>query len=517
MNVLGKREHEDEDDAEKPDQKCIKLSEDERNARFAALCTDRRQHILTKVLNKLSDQDLNLLESVNSSCTDVEKIKTAIKLRTKFKLSVRLGDDHNDSSYYIENGLRRVYPYHYLYQSYAKRRWVGRKLRDVITSEFRDISQDKLKWRFDKEKILINGDPIGFDYVLKDNDNIANRVHRHELPVLATPIKLIYEDKDTIVIDKPPSIPIHTCGRYRHNSVLGILRAEHNIHMPKVVHRLDRLVSGVLLLAKTTARAHFLEESIKNREVEKVYVCRVAGEFPLGDHADDGEITVNQPLETIPGKIGITVVLDGAKSSTTIFKRLNYNGKTSAVLCRPKTGRMHQIRVHLQYLGYPIVNDNLYNCPSFGPERGKGGRYGKSLKQLSADVVLMHRANTWLIDEHADITDLPDDGPSEKRTQADTDTKSDKTIQFTSDSEREETMAALSHYFTNESWKDLEEKWKFDPAKYVKDPTCRDCSDEFHDPPPRSLYLYLHALKYSGAGWSYESEMPVWAKDSWQY
>jgi 23S rRNA-/tRNA-specific pseudouridylate synthase len=216
---------------------------------------------------------------------------------------MRLPEDMNDSSYYIENGLRKVYPYPYLYQTYTKRRWIGRKLKDVLKEEFRDITDEQMKMRFDLSDILVNGVPVKADHVLKDNNFISNRNHRHELPVLATPIKKIFEDDDTLVIDKPPSVPIHPCGRFRHNSVVSILAKEYGYKTLKVVHRLDRLVSGVLILAKNLNQAHKLEVMIRRREVQKKYVCRVAGEFPFGDPSDGGYITVDNCLSTFVARL----------------------------------------------------------------------------------------------------------------------------------------------------------------------------------------------------------------------
>lgn len=520
MNGGDKRSHHGSPESEEPHPKCIKISEPANLEKYGFLKHGKGRSIPKGILQKLTTQDIELLEGVKTSCTDLDKIRSAIQLRMRHRLSVRLPEDNEDSTYYMRDGLRRVYPYNYLYQSYAKRRWVGRKLRDVLKEEFRDIPDEQLDERFDRSRVLVNGQAIKKDYVLRDNDFIANRNHRHELPVLSTPIKIIYQDKDTLVIDKPPSIPIHPCGRYRHNSVINILRKEYKFQDVKVVHRLDRLVSGVLIIAMNSGRANLLENSIKNRDVRKEYVCRVEGEFPSGDPDDDSQITIDQPLETIPGKIGITVALQGGKQSITKFKRLNFNGKTSAVLCKPLTGRMHQIRVHLQYLGYPIVNDTLYNCSSFGPERGKGGKYGKSLAQLSKDILSKHRASCWVISEDSDLIGLNEIQEEEMKGEASSSgetSEESKIRQFTSEDERQETMSALAHYFNNESCKDLEEKWKYDPGKLDDDPTCRDCQDKFHDPPLRNLYLYLHALKYSGSGWCYESEMPVWAQESWKY
>lgn len=500
-------------DDDQPSAKQVKKENSSLEDRITSLKHGKGRPIPSSVVKHLSEEDVDLLENVKTSSTDLVKIKAAIQLRIKHRLSIRLPEDNNDSTYYCENGLRSVYPYSYLYQTYAKRRWIGRKLTDVLRQEFRDISDDQLKARFETDRILVNGRTANLEHIIKDSDFICNRTHRHELPVLGTPIKFIHEDKDVLVIDKPPSVPIHPCGRYRHNSIINILEKEYGKPGVKVVHRLDRLVSGVLIIALNSGRARTLEDAIKNRTVQKEYVCRVDGEFPVGANDEDGEITVDEPLEVIPGKISVTVVLPQGKPSVTTFKRLNYNGKTSAVLCKPKTGRMHQIRVHLQYLGHPIVNDTLYNCDAFGPERGKGGRYGKTVQQLSQDVISRHRASTWLITEDSDLIDS--DGINElKSNHCNPD---DKTVSFINEDERVETLAALGNYFTDQSQKDFEDKWRVDPSKLVVDPSCRDCHDKFHNPPLRSLFLYLHALRYSGKDWAYESELPTWARADWGY
>lgn len=78
------------------------------------------------------------------------------------------------------------------------------------------------------------------------------------------------------------------------------------------------------------------------------------------------------------------MVDEQGKDSLTVFNRISTDGKTSLVSCQPKTGRTHQIRLHLQYLGHPIIDDALYNSYDFGPNKGKGGDYGtKNLDEVS--------------------------------------------------------------------------------------------------------------------------------------
>lgn len=482
-------------------------SQDALYSRLEKLRHGGNRPIPKNLWHKFTEREVDLLEQVDTSCHDLEKLQECIRLRMKYRLVGRIPENYDSNTYYIKNGLRHVYPYSYFYQAYVKKRWIGRKLREVITTEFRDIPSTKLEERFNLGMIWVNGRKADVEHTIADNDFVCNFVHRHELPVLAAPIKIIYQDSDIVVVDKPPSIPVHPCGRFRLNSLTQILERDYFHKKVHTVHRLDRLVSGVMLAGFNQNKAGKIQSEIQDRSVEKRYVCRVRGEFPLGPEDDDGEILVDEPLEHIPGKIGITVVIPEGKPSQTSFKRLNYNGKTSAVLCKPKTGRMHQIRVHLQYLGFPIINDLLYDCDSFGPEKGKGARYGKTLASLMKDVVDKHRASTWLL---CDV----DDGAEIGETASE---KDDKTKSFLNDEEREETMAAIGHYLVGDEWDELKRKYAHDASKETTDPICMDCARSFHNPPFRRLFMYLHALRYSGSGWSYETEMPAWAKADWKY
>jgi RluA family pseudouridine synthase len=217
--------------------------------------------------------------------------------------------------------------------------------------------------------IRINDKPTTTDFRVGSNDVISHRIHRHELPVVSGRMRIVHQCADWVVVDKPASVPVHPCGRYRHNTVLFILAKEDGLPGLHTVHRLDRLTSGVLLFARTAAKAREMEAAISGREVEKEYVARVVGEFP------EGEIVCKEPILVVSYKIGVCVVDAAGKECQTVFQRVAYRclapvdlvltpvwrDGVSVVRCRPRTGRMHQIRVHLQFLGHPIANDPLYN------------------------------------------------------------------------------------------------------------------------------------------------------------
>ncbi|CAG2162356.1 unnamed protein product [Oppiella nova] len=396
----------------------------------------------------------------------------------------------DDSDYYVDNGLRKVYPYYFTYFSHCKGRWMGQELHSFYANEFRGLTPEKIRGRIENGFLLVNNQKVDIDYKLKGHDLLTHRLHRHESPVLSAPIPVIHMSNDMLVVDKPPSIPIHPCGKYRHNSVMHVLAKEHNMTDLYNIHRLDRLTSGVLLIARNTSTAQKFHEQIRNHLISKEYVCRVVGKFP------DGVVTCDQPLETLSHKIGICIVDPKGKSCSTAFERLNYNGKSSTVLCRPKTGRMHQIRVHLQYLGHPIVNDSFYNNDAFGPQKGKGGEYGKSKEVLIQDIDKQHQRMLYLISNVSEVS-------AEERE--------------INDRKREIALKALHHYTNREEWHALTEKYKCDTNRLITDTECEECVNRTIDPNPKDLLIYLHAFCYKGQDFEYKTAHPVWALDDWDY
>ena len=309
----------------------------------------------------------------------------------------------------------------------------------------------------------MNNEPCSVDYVVQNNDFISHKVHRHELPVTDQRVRVIHEDDEVVVVDKPPSIPVHPCGRYRHNSILFILAKEEGFKSLHTVHRLDRLTSGVLIFSKTSAKARAMEQLIKAREVQKEYVCRVVGEFP------DEEVVCEQPLEVISYKIGLVVVDKKGKECKTTFRRISYKDGVSIVKCWPKSGRMHQIRVHLQFLGFPISNDPLYNSQIFGPEKGRNGAIGKSREKLIEDLIAHHSVENWI-----------------------------------------ESKEYLSSQVSSVKGEENDEEAAEDNKEYY-DQHCAECKVKYRPPPKDTLVMFLHALKYSGEDWSYSTELPSWA------
>lgn len=132
---------------------------------------------------------------------------------------------------------------------------------------------------FRSGKVRVNDQIVAPDYKIKNTDQIASLVHRHENPVLISHIGIVKDTDEILAINKPSSIPVHTAGKYRMNTVLGILSKEYGYKDLFSVHRLDRLTSGVLIFAKSSPKAAELSKLIASRTVDKEYICKVEGEL----------------------------------------------------------------------------------------------------------------------------------------------------------------------------------------------------------------------------------------------
>ena len=233
-----------------------------------------------------------------------------------------------------------------------------------------------------------------------------------------------------------------------------------------------------------------------------------------------GEIIVDQPLKTIEHKIGLHAVAPDGKESKTLFRRLSYNGRTSAVYCRPFTGRTHQIRVHLQWLGFPIANDPLYSYEAaWGPSLGKGGCTAAELDEVKTNffvqgielLIIFQVVKRYIADRvHLDVlakslqSDAPGDntaGPTGDNTAGPTGDTTTRPI----DSQTDDGPAAVPMPPSSSSL-------PLEASTTMTDNLVR-LPNLIRDPLPHELCIWLHAYKYSGPGFSYEAPQPAWAAD----
>ena len=328
----------------------------------------------------------------------------------------------------IENNIRLIEPYEFKYQLYIKRRWLGKKLLEVLESEFHSYNKEYYINAIKDEKILINEKKTSEDYILKDNDFLSHLTIRKENPIIYKKIDIVFEDNDFLVVDKPSSWPVHICGGYNFNTLQRILMDEYKYKDIKILHRLDKQTSGIVIFAKNINSAELFRSKLHTDNVQKIYFARVKGDFnniykQKDFIANNGRIICKKYLKPLDKSRGIHIEVDdkevedflnnksnknkGSKNikddgiekfepkyAETEFEFLFYDDKsnTSVIKCYPKTGRTHQIRIHLKCLGYPIANDPCY-----------GGIIYNDMKELENPELKQYQYNPEINEENKDI------------------------------------------------------------------------------------------------------------------
>nr|XP_043636246.1 RNA pseudouridine synthase 7-like [Erigeron canadensis] len=357
--------------------------------------------------------------------------------------------------YIFRNGIRYVKPYYFEFISHAKNRWAGKTIVDLFADEFKGRKRDYYDSAVKSGRIQVDGKTVPVSYIVQSSQKISHFLHRHEPPVMALDVTILHKGEDVLTVCKPASVPVHPCGQYRKNTVVGILQAEHDLAPLFPIHRLDRLVSGLLILARSASQAEIFRQQIESGMVQKQYIAKVVGEFPEEEQVVNLRVNFNaregrSSVEAEDTDEKAKSTLNG-KAACTKFTRISTNGKFSIVSCHPITGRTHQIRVHLQSMGHPIANDMLY------------------------------------------LTDYADSSSSRRAfTAHKTTVKSNHPLQVNSDD-------------CTSAPEDSTEDFDIDPM-------CTNCPNLApigYDGSEEGLWL--HCVRYSGPNWVYECPYPNWA------
>lgn len=292
--------------------------------------------------------------------------------------------------------LRFIEPYEFKYQLYTKGRWIGKKILDVLVNEFRQYDSEYFVRTLKDGKFRVNGEIVEPDYILKRDDFMTHLVIRKENPIIDQKLNIVFEDDDYLVVDKPSSWPVHVCGGYQFNTLHRIMMDEYGYSELKVLHRLDKHTSGIVITAKNKDAAEKFRRNLHSDKVSKTYLCRVKGDFQpetanvvrhiifvnksKGIYTDCDYYTTDydENVDTKYDKSGCKIDPEDSddegkhkffiseknvpKYAETNFEKLFYDkaSNTSIVIAKPITGRTHQIRIHLRYLGFPIANDPCY-------------------------------------------------------------------------------------------------------------------------------------------------------------
>lgn len=234
---------------------------------------------------------------------------------------------------------------------------------DKYLSENTEYSRSYIEKLIDEKCVLVNGKEVKASYKVCLNDEIEiNDTLKKESDIKPVKMQLniVYEDDDLMIINKPSGLVVHPgAGNYDNTLVNGLLNYTNNLSSvddvrPGIVHRLDKDTSGLMVVAKNNKCHELLSEMFKNHEVKRTYYALVCGVVPYNKG------TVDVPLKKDETKFDrVCASEDGKKAIThfTVLKR--YNDYTLLSL-NLETGRTHQIRVHLSYIGHPLIGDTLY-------------------------------------------------------------------------------------------------------------------------------------------------------------
>lgn len=177
-------------------------------------------------------------------------------------------------------------------------------------------------------------------------------------------LPILYEDDNILVINKPAGILAHTQGAFNPEATVATFLRKHVTELTGeragIVHRLDRPTSGVMVCAKNPKAMSFLQKQFADRTVEKTYTAIIEG------HLRQDEALVDMPIERNPKAPATFRVGPNGKPATTHYKVIKRNEHASLLELKPKTGRTHQLRVHLHQLGHPIIGDPLYGKGAYG-------------------------------------------------------------------------------------------------------------------------------------------------------
>jgi len=214
------------------------------------------------------------------------------------------------------------------------------------------------------KKVLVNATPVKANYRPAAGDKIVVEVHRPEpAGVIAQPLPLeiLYEDQDLVVVNKPRGMVVHPAVGNRDKTLVNALLAHcrelsgvGGVIRPGIVHRLDKDTSGVLVAAKNDFSHLALARQLKERTMTRKYLALVHGKI------SPAEGIVDAPIGRHPVKRKKMTVLPSGRRAVTRYRLLASAGSCTLLEVTLETGRTHQIRVHMQYIGYPVVGDPLY-------------------------------------------------------------------------------------------------------------------------------------------------------------
>ncbi|MGM9522442.1 MAG: RluA family pseudouridine synthase [Oscillospiraceae bacterium] len=254
----------------------------------------------------------------------------------------------------------------------------GCRIDALLAESLPELSRSFIQKLLEDGKVTLEGRPVRKSYKTREGDLLELNIPEPEpLEVTAQdiPLDVVYEDEDVIVINKPRGMVVHPAPGHPDGTVVNALMAHcgdslsgiNGVIRPGIVHRIDKDTSGLLIAAKNDAAHSFLAEQLKDHTLSRTYEAVVCGNMK------DDAGTVNAPIGRHPTDRKRQCVTEkNSREAITHWEVIaRYNGYTH-VRCRLETGRTHQIRVHMAYIGHPVLGDMVYGRKK--PELGQEGQ-----------------------------------------------------------------------------------------------------------------------------------------------
>lgn len=245
----------------------------------------------------------------------------------------------------------------------------------VLAEALTDISRSQIQLWLKESLVFVNEEPVKANYKVKQGDQIRIEVPEPEILDLIPediPLTIIYEDEDVVVIDKLQGMVVHPSAGHSNGTLVNALlyhikdlSSINDVVRPGIVHRIDKDTSGLLMVAKNDKAHEALAKQLKDKTSIRKYVALVHGEIPH----EKG--TINAPIGRSKVNRKMQAVIEGGKPAVTHFTVLERFAGFTLVELQLETGRTHQIRVHMQYIGYPVAGDPLYGPRKTLPGAGQ--------------------------------------------------------------------------------------------------------------------------------------------------
>jgi len=240
----------------------------------------------------------------------------------------------------------------------------GERLDRFVTAHVSELSRTQVQKLVSEGHVTVNGAPEKASFHLTAGDRVSVTVPPappSPLSPEAMPLRILFEDADLLVLDKPPGMAVHPApGHPGHTLVNAVLAhypalAEVNAsRRPGIVHRLDKDTSGVMLVAKNSRAQREMERQFKERTVRKSYLVLVKGKLePL-------QGAIEAAIGRDPANRQRMAVVRGGREARTRYEVRRYLPGYTLLEVFPETGRTHQIRVHLRAIGFPVAGDSTY-------------------------------------------------------------------------------------------------------------------------------------------------------------